>query len=198
MHCNKIDEGEQSKSYSNFIEDHMFFAFGFSPRYNSPYKEPENCKQGETEQVYIDKFFNFHLGLNNFTIALHLLVPQFESSLRRLYAAATMNDLREKQGRFTSASLSDILKDQEFEIHPGLKRLWAIIFSGGGGLGLKKDVETGLNLRNKIAHGLISDAGCNYANTFLVIHCLLQLLIVDPESAWQPFEWSDRTNDPDD
>lgn len=124
----------------------------------------------------------------DYTAALHLLVLQFESSLRRLYAQATGKELREKQGRFTAVSLSEMLCDDEFVIHPGLKRCWAVVFSGGGGLALKRDVDTGMNLRNRVAHGLIRDAGCNYANCFLVFHCLLQLLVVDPEQAWTPPE----------
>lgn len=125
---------------------------------------------------------------DDFEIALHLLVLQFEASLRKLYARATDKDLREKQGRFQVASLSEMLRDDEFRVHPGLKRCWAVVFSGGGGLALKRDVDTGLNLRNRVAHGLIGAEGCNAANSFLVFHCLLQLLVVDPDQPWKPPE----------
>lgn len=122
----------------------------------------------------------------DYVTAVHLLAPQFEASVRLLYSRMVGKDVRVRQSRFKSASLSEILKDGDFAVYPRLKRIWAIILAGGAGLFIETDIESGPNLRNRVAHGLISADSCGRCPALLIFGSLLQLLLVDPDEPWDP------------
>lgn len=61
------------------------------------------------------------------------------------------------------ANLGNMLEDEEFRIHPGLKQLWTAFFAR----------KTGRNFRNDLLHGRVSDEHCNHWTAHFVFLCFL-------------------------
>lgn len=100
-------------------------------------------------------------------VALHMLIPRFEGSLRRLFRARGADTVTENSGVYQEQTLDALLTSEEATRFPdGLIRLFRIVFT----------LQGGPNLRNRVCHGLAIDAECNEHSVFLVLYCYMQLL----------------------
>ena len=100
-------------------------------------------------------------------VALHMLIPRFEASLRRILKARGARTIAEKTGVYQELTLDALLTNGIAAGFPdGLIRLFRIVFT----------LQGGPNLRNRVSHGLASDAECNELSVYLVLYCYLQLL----------------------
>ncbi|MEH7076970.1 DUF4209 domain-containing protein [Neobacillus drentensis] len=109
----------------------------------------------------IRKFFE-----NDFVSSLHILVPQFESCLRRMFSQAGFATTSIKRGMAQhEETFNEFLNREDIKNVLGetLHRYIQMIMVE----------QTGLNLRNKIAHGLISIEECNKQNNITVLYLYL-------------------------
>ena len=106
---------------------------------------------------------------SDFISALHILIPQIEDCLRRFLGMLGGSTTSMQAGKMREKSLDQILEAAEIKralatIPPLHKYLEHVLVN-----------ETGLNLRNKSAHGLLTVEDCNADNTATVIHIYLLL-----------------------
>lgn len=125
-----------------------------------PLMLPENASLVE---IGIRKFYEV-----DYISSLHILVPQFESCLRRMFS----------QAGFATTSIKRGMAQHEETFNEFLNR---DDIKGVLGESLHKYIQmimveqTGLNLRNKIAHGLISIEDCNKSINILVLYLYLMI-----------------------
>ncbi|MEW7554008.1 DUF4209 domain-containing protein [Staphylococcus aureus] len=100
--------------------------------------------------------------------ALHILVPQFESTVRRIFSKAGYSTTSIRKGNtqqevtFNEFLLRDDVKST---LGNDVHKLIQIVMVE----------QSGLNLRNEIAHGLIELSNINYTKCILVIYLFLIL-----------------------
>jgi len=100
-------------------------------------------------------------------VVLHMLIPRFEASFRRLLKARGAKTVAEKTGTYQELSLDALLINGIAAGFPdGLIRLFRIVFT----------LQGRPNLRNGVSHGLAIDVDCNELSVCLVLYCYLQLL----------------------
>ena len=100
-------------------------------------------------------------------VALHMLIPRFEGSLRRLFSATGTETVTEKSGVYQEQTLDALLTNERAVRFPdGLIRLFRIVFT----------LQGRPNLRNRVCHGLAIDDECNELSVYRVLYCYLQLL----------------------
>ncbi|AKL93087.1 DUF4209 domain-containing protein [Staphylococcus capitis] len=100
--------------------------------------------------------------------AIHILVPQFESTIRRMFSNAGYSTTSIKKGN----------SQQEITFNEFLLRDDIKLALGDDVHKLIKFVmveQSGLNLRNDIAHGLIEFSNINYEICILIIYLFLVL-----------------------
>ena len=93
--------------------------------------------------------------------ALHILVPQFESTFRRMFSKAgySTTSIRNTQQEVTFNEF--LLRDDvKSTLGNDIHKLIQIVMVE----------QSGLNLRNEIAHGLIELSNINYTKCILVIY----------------------------
>jgi len=103
--------------------------------------------------------------------ALHVLVPQFEDALRTLFQRAGKGVIRPRRGQsgWEMETLGAFLDRDAVrntlppEIHAYIR--------------LVMTEQIGLNLRNRIAHGLIRPQDCNIVTSVTVLHLFLLLTL---------------------
>lgn len=106
---------------------------------------------------------------SDFISALHILIPQIEDCLRRFLGMLGGSTTSMQAGKMREKSLDQILEAAEIKsalatIPPLQKYLEYVLIN-----------ETGLNLRNKAAHGLLTVEDCNADNANTVVHIFLLL-----------------------
>lgn len=106
---------------------------------------------------------------SDFISALHILIPQIEDCLRRFLGTLGGSTTSVQAGKMREKSLDQILEAAEIKralatIPPLQKYLEYVLVN-----------ETGLNLRNKAAHGLLTVEDCNADNANTVVHIFLLL-----------------------
>lgn len=112
---------------------------------------------------------------DEFAAALHLLVPQLEDVIRNLFERAGVPSIKQSKGgngwEFESFGLFLRRVDEELPgvLPPELRVYIERILSD----------PTGWNLRNTIAHGLISWAECNRVTTETVLHFYLSFSLFE-------------------
>ncbi|WP_214626540.1 DUF4209 domain-containing protein [Paenibacillus agaridevorans] len=143
-------------------------------------------EKGLNADVFLEKLKSWELmNENNFTIisvgvrsffnedsisSLHVLVPQFEVCVRHMFV---------KAGAATS-SIKKGMAQHEETFNEFLKREDVIQSLGDA---VHKYIQfvmveqSGMNLRNNIAHGLIKAEACNKSINVLVLHLFLVLTI---------------------
>jgi hypothetical protein len=101
-------------------------------------------------------------------VALHMLIPRFEGSLRRLFSAKGAETVTERSGVYREQTLDALLtKERALATFPdGLIRLFRIVFT----------LQGRHNLRNRVCHGLGIDDECNELSVYRVFYCYFQLL----------------------
>ncbi len=113
--------------------------------------------------VGIERFF-----AGDYVSALHILVPQFESCLRRMFAQARYptTSIRESDTQHEQ-SLTTFLEREDVKaaLEPNFHKYIQFVMVD----------QTGFNLRNDVAHGLIKPGDCNESNALMVIHLFLIL-----------------------
>ncbi|EGQ3663573.1 DUF4209 domain-containing protein [Staphylococcus pseudintermedius] len=98
--------------------------------------------------------------------ALHILVPQFESTVRRMFSKAGYSTTSIRKGNtqqevtFNEFLLRD---DVKFAFGNDVHKLIQIVMVE----------QSGLNLRNEIAHGLIDFSKINYTKCILIVYLFL-------------------------
>jgi hypothetical protein len=114
-------------------------------------------------EVGIQRFF-----ARDYISALHILVPQFESCLRRMFAQAgypttSIGTGGTQQEQTFTAFLER--EDVKAVLKPNFHKYIQFVMVD----------QTGFNLRNDIAHGLIRPEDCTETNALMVIHMFLIL-----------------------
>lgn len=100
--------------------------------------------------------------------SLHVLVPQLEACIRNIFSQANYSTTSIKKNQTQhEETFNEFLKREEVIQILG-KRLHKY-------LQIITVEQTGLNLRNEIAHGLIIEEACNEAMCTLILHLLLIL-----------------------
>ncbi|MBI5570725.1 MAG: DUF4209 domain-containing protein [Desulfomonile tiedjei] len=113
--------------------------------------------------VGIERFF-----ARDYVSALHVLVPQFECCLRRMFAQAGYPTTTSREGGTQyEQPLGSFLKQEDVKsaLGPNFHKYVEMVMVD----------QTGFNLRNDVAHGLIRPEECNETNTLMVIHLFLIL-----------------------
>ncbi|MCF7622526.1 MULTISPECIES: DUF4209 domain-containing protein [Bacillaceae] len=114
-------------------------------------------------EIGIKRFFE-----GDYISSLHILVPQFESCLRRMFSNSGYVTTSIKKGvaqheiTFNEFLNRDDVKSSLGEIYHTLVQVVMV-------------EQAGFNLRNKIAHGLITQTECNKSMNVLVIYLFLLL-----------------------
>lgn len=113
-------------------------------------------------KIGIDAWFS-----ENYEVAVHLLVPQIESALREwliLMGESAMRPTRDQTG-FEAMGMGAILGTESFKnkVNPTIKLHLAALFTN----------TKGLNLRNRLAHGIIDPEILHRGTANWVIHALL-------------------------
>lgn len=106
------------------------------------------------------------------TIALHLLIPQIEHALRNLISTNHGNILKKNDdGGFDVKGMGEILRD------PLIKA----IFGEDGAFYLSTLLtdRKGLNIRNDVSHGLMMPHAFNRRLMDWVFHCILLIALVE-------------------
>ncbi len=121
--------------------------------------DPENLSVIE---VGFESYFN-----EDYVSALHILVPQFESFLRRLLARGGADITRFYAGGFEEKTFGSYLSQPEVKdiLGDDLTTYISVVMTE----------KTGCNLRNIVAHGLLSKASCTRELADTVFHLFLIL-----------------------
>jgi len=99
--------------------------------------------------------------------AIHVLVPHLEDCLRRLLGGLGVCTTSFREGKMREKPLDQVLEAEEIKGVLG-NRLWHYFEH-------VLVAETGLNLRNHVAHGLLRAEQCNEAMANIVVHMYLLL-----------------------
>jgi len=117
-------------------------------------------------QVGLERFF-----VGDYVSALHILVPQYEDSLRSIVEQGGQGVVSPRRGEagwnvqaFGEFFKSELLKSSM------PKDMWHYIR-------IVMVEQTGWNLRNRIAHGLISPQDCTETEAVTVLHLYLLLTL---------------------
>jgi Domain of unknown function (DUF4209) len=122
-----------------------------------------------------DRFEIFHKGLlsgfnENFVVALHLLVPQLENSIRHLMHLHGMSTTSiDSMGLQREIDLNSVLEDDRVTqcLPEGMVVELRCLMTDG----------RGPNLRNRLAHGLMSDASFDAVEAFYAWWFILRLCL---------------------
>lgn len=116
------------------------------------------------DQDFLKKGFDSFFQ-DDFITALHLLVPRLEQMIRRLLFNKDVDITTAKDGAIKEKPLGELLRSAESsgKIDTRLCEYAKAILSE----------EWGFNLRNRIAHGLITTSECTFSNCSRVIHCFV-------------------------
>ena len=119
-------------------------------------------------QIGVERYF-----AGDFVSALHILVPQLEDSIRRLFERAGLPSIKQsKNGDSweyeTYGNLLRRMKDQFPQFLPEELNVY-----------VQRTLTdpTGWNLRNRIAHGFLSSFDCNRFTTETVLHLYLSFCL---------------------
>jgi hypothetical protein len=104
---------------------------------------------------------------------IHVLVPQVEDTLRTLLGKLGVpiyKSIKEQPGVVDVKSMGDVLRDARIQaaLSENCWRYLAVLYTD----------RRGINLRNNVAHGLVSPEALNQATADLVIHSLLSLSLL--------------------
>ncbi|MFC1835952.1 DUF4209 domain-containing protein [Thermodesulfobacteriota bacterium] len=114
-------------------------------------------------RVAIERYFEF-----DYVSALHILVPQLEDCVRKAFAKAGYATTTIQKGTTQhEQTFTEFLKRTDIR--------GAIPENFHKYLEMALVEQTGFNLRNDVAHGLIKQQDCNENNTLMVIHLYLIL-----------------------
>ena len=114
-------------------------------------------------EVGLKRFFE-----EDYVSALHVLVPQFEACARKMFEKAGMATASIKPGVVQHEQpFNEFLgrEDVKLTLGPDIHKYIEMVMVD----------QTGLNLRNEIAHGLIRLSDCSEINGLIVIHLFLIL-----------------------
>jgi len=152
-------------------------------------------ERGLVAQDLIESIYNFPLidtknailievGINrcfedDYVSSLHILVPQVEASVRGIFQNAGLATTVIRHGMVQfEETFNEFLRRPEViralgeRFHKYLQMIFV--------------EQTGLNLRNEIAHGIVGPEKCNRVLAYVVLHCLLLLtsiILTDEESS---------------
>ena len=99
--------------------------------------------------------------------AIHVLVPHLEDCLRRLLGGLGVSATSFREGKMREKPLDQVLEAEEIKGVLG-NRLWHYFEH-------VLVAETGLNLRNSVAHGLLRSDELNEHNANIIVHLYLLL-----------------------
>ena len=105
---------------------------------------------------------------DDFISSLHILVPQFESCLRRMFSQAGFATTSIKRGMAQHEETFN-----EFLNREDVKDVLGASFHKC--IQMVMVEQTGHNLRNKIAHGLVTVEDCNKEINCLILFLYLQI-----------------------
>ena len=114
-------------------------------------------------EIGFERFF-----AKDYVSAIHVLVPQFESILRSMFEQGGYITTKVRKGAtLHEETLTSFLERDDVRSALGDDLYWyyRIVLVE----------QSGINLRNDLAHGLISFESCNYVISLLVIHMFVTL-----------------------
>lgn len=102
--------------------------------------------------------------------AMHVLVPRVEQMIRRILQATGTGITALRNGELRERPFGELLRAAEADgtMPTALVRLLQAVYSE----------DWGLNLRNRVAHGLATEADCSQANLDRVLHTALLLAAI--------------------
>jgi len=95
----------------------------------------------------------------------HLIVPQFEDSLRKLLAAAGIDVYGQRSGAIDLITLDSLLQSADEVLTEDLVTVFRLVMT-----------KLSMNLRNKLCHGYAVEWEVDEPPTYLALYCLCQLL----------------------
>lgn len=112
----------------------------------------------------LDRHFN-----GDYISSIHILVPQIESLIRRLLSKSGVDVVSFERGKTNTQDtiLSVLIEKDETKKLLGKSLRWYIK--------LALVEKLGLNMRNEVAHGLITPERCSKRNSLIAIHILILL-----------------------
>lgn len=143
-------------------------------------------KLREWKLFFADNEYSTFQGIDyhfagEYTASIHILAPQFEALIRRAFhlagvPGAIQNKISNKEGiEQQETTFGAFFSKPEVEAALGEKLAthFRFVFSNNPGQKL-----IGLNLRNKVAHGIIEAELLNEATSTLILHCILLLTLL--------------------
>ena len=121
-----------------------------------------NKKNSYFIQTGIERHFD-----KDYVSSIHILMPQFESILRNLLLKNRINVIKEKSNSIMDKELGGILTEGSIILGTDLCNYFKIKYAG---------LPKGMNLRNKISHGLLDISEVNHVNSFFIIYAIIKLL----------------------
>ncbi|MEB4861016.1 DUF4209 domain-containing protein [Priestia megaterium] len=118
-------------------------------------------KNKEFIRVGVERFFE-----KDYISSLHILVPQFEDVIRGFFDKLGFVTTSIKKGTAQhEQTFNEFLERQDIKsiLPPNIHKYIQMLMVE----------QTGSNLRNKIAHGLIHSSECNLMNNILILHLYL-------------------------
>ena len=110
-------------------------------------------------------------SINDFVVAIHLLVPQIEESIRNIVEFSGGNVLKpSRSGGYHLRTFDEILRDDitKEALGEDFADYFRILFTD----------QRGWNIRNNVCHGMASPNMFNYQTSDRVIHALLCLGLI--------------------
>ena len=99
---------------------------------------------------------------------MHILIPQIETVLRHVLEVRNMSAFKEKRQAIMVRELGGLLDIEE------IKQIIGLNFHKY--IQIKYTDANGINLRNRISHGLLTKDDFSHANSFSLIYTILILL----------------------
>lgn len=175
---------------SNAEQQRLYFSMYENMRFEIPFLHLHICKMKEEGKMTVESLMNmfeesmlitdehrdivrkgFEAYLNeDYLVCCHLLVPQLEAAVRRLFALGGVNIMRPKKNPDEGSeykSLDSLLDSNE-----------AIMFMGEDVANYMRNVLTsqyGWNIRNLVSHGLLSSDSFNYGMADRLVHAFMLL-----------------------
>jgi uncharacterized protein DUF4209 len=121
----------------------------------------------ETSIFLIKKGITHHFQ-KDYAASMHILIPQIETVLRHVLEVRNMSAFKEKRQAIMVRELGGLLDIEE------IKQIIGLNFHKY--IQIKYTDANGINLRNRISHGLLTKDDFSHANSFSLIYTILILL----------------------
>ena len=186
-----VDEDEEGRLHmqidQNIAVSNMFLVLAFQSLMDRLSPTPEQIIECLFESPVFEESSRQILkeglagyGEGDFVKTIHVLIPQIERTLRNLLALLGIPTSKHVRGTMQMKNINNILADEQVRSSLG-ENVWRYLFV------LLAD-SRGLNLRNRMAHGLLDYSEFNQTTALRVIHAILTLSLIRSTSEPSPAE----------